>query len=281
MRVRRQSGRYCKDTKNGMQSIEAMLQTVPGFSQLATDVLERVAAIGDVAEVRQGEVLFHEGAVPESLFVLLRGCVSLTRTTAGASSAVIDILGPTSSFVLANVLVDERYLMGAEAVATSVLVRIAAAPMRAVVAAQPAAAMAMMRAMSAELGSMTRQVVDLKVRVAAQRLGTYLLDLVREPAATEAAFRLPVNKGLLALWLGCRAENLSRAFVALRKYGVETHGSRVVLHDVARLRTYAGASECIHPGDDPGARADAVARQPVEKIFGDAFRLRPRQSRGT
>ena len=102
--------------------------------------------------------------------------------------------------------------------------------------AQPAAAMAMMRAMSAELGNMTRQVVDLKVRIAAQRLGTYLLSQVKEPTATQAEFRLPVPKGLLAAWLGCRAENLSRAFMALRAYGVETHGSRVVLHDVSRLQ---------------------------------------------
>ena len=108
--------------------------------------------------------------------------MSLTGTTTDASSTVIDILGPASSFVLANVLIDEPYLMGAEAVATSVLIRIAAAPMRAVVATQPAAAMVMMRAMSAELANMTRQVVDLKVRIAAQRLGTYLLSLVSEPS---------------------------------------------------------------------------------------------------
>ena len=148
-----------------------------------------------------------------------------------------------------------------------VLIRIAAAPMRAVVATRPAAAMVMMRAMSAELGSMTRQVVDLKVRVAAQRLGSYLLGLVIEPAAAQANFRLPVNKGLLALWLGCRAENLSRAFVALRKYGVETHGSRVALHDVVRLRAYAGVSEGAYSGDDAAGQGDAAARRPMENIL--------------
>jgi CRP-like cAMP-binding protein len=254
------AGGKSADKKIRMQSIEAMLQTVPGFAQLADDALERVAAVGDIAEVRPGAVLFQEGGTPECLFVLLEGCVSLTGTAADASSTVIDILGPASSFVLANVLVDEPYLMGAEAVATSVLIRIAAAPMRAVVATRPAAAMVMMRAMSAELGSMTRQVVDLKVRVAAQRLGSYLLSLVIEPAAAQANFRLPVNKGLLALWLGCRAENLSRAFVALRKYGVETHGSRVALHDVVRLRAYAGVSEGAYSGDD-------AAHRPMEKVL--------------
>ncbi len=260
-----------------MRPIGSMLRTVPGFAQLDSESLERLAAAGDLAEVGAGEVLFREGSHAEALHVLLDGRVSLTGTAADASSTVIDVVGPASSFVLATVLSGEPYLMGAEAISHSVLVRIAAEPMRAVVAAQPAAAMAMMRAMSAELANMTRQVVDLKVRVAAQRLGTYLLTQVKDPAATEASFRLPVTKGLLAPWLGCRAENLSRAFMALRAYGVETHGSRVLLHDIPRLKVYVGVSDTAghHNG---GAEPDV--RQPVERIFGDAFRLRPRQRRG-
>jgi CRP/FNR family transcriptional activator FtrB len=144
--------------------------------------------------------------------------------------------------------------------------------MRGVVEEKPSVAMAMARAMSAELGAITNQVVDLKVRITAQRLGTYLLSQVKEPDASTANFRLPVPKGLLGPWLGCRAENLSRAFSALRSFGVETHGSRVVLHDVARLRAYAGALASI---------TQARPRVPVEKAFGDAFRLRPSRPRNT
>jgi CRP-like cAMP-binding protein len=263
-----------------MQSIATTLGTVPVFAQLATPILERVASLGDTAEARPGDVLFREGTMPEWLYVLLEGRVSLTGTTADTSSTVIDILGPARSFVLANVLVDEPYLMGAEAVGACLLIKIAAAPMRALVSAQPTAAMAMMRAMSAELAGMTRQVVDLKVRVAAQRLGTYLLTLVGEPsAAAGAEFRLPVSKGLLAPWLGCRAENLSRAFLALRTYGVETHGSRVVLHDISRLRAYVGVAPTAGPGDGAAPTSDAVAHQPVEKVFGDAFKLRSGRTR--
>ena len=245
-----------------MQSIETLLRPVPGFSQLDGEVLERVAALGNLAEIDSGEVLFEEGSLPESLYVLLDGRVSLTGTAPDASSTVIDILGPSSSFVLANVLTDQPYMMGAQSVSSSLLVRLPAEPIRTLVAEQPATAMAMIRAMSSELANLTRQVVDLKVRVAAQRLGTYLLGFVDDPSAIKADFRLPVSKGLLAPWLGCRAENLSRAFTALRAFGVETHGSRVTLHDVSRLRAYAGVRE--------------LARRPVpvEKVFGDAFRLR-------
>jgi CRP/FNR family transcriptional activator FtrB len=257
-----------------MPPIESTLRMVPGLAQLDSGSLEHLAAAGDLVEVGAGDVLFREGSRPEALHILLEGKVSLTGTAADASSTVIDILGPASSFVLANVLSEEPYLMAAQAISRSVLVRIAAEPMRAVVASQPAAAMVMMRAMSAELAKITRQVVDLKVRVAAQRLGTYLLSLVQDPTATQANFRLPVTKGLLAPWLGCRAENLSRAFMALRAYGVETHGSRVLLHDISCLKAYTGAL------DRTGLGASVPdARQPVEKIFGDAFMLRPRQRR--
>jgi CRP/FNR family transcriptional activator FtrB len=250
-----------------MDSIEAILRTVPGFSQLDEESLEYVAAKGGLAEVETGEVLFRERTLPECLYVLLDGRVSLTGTSADASSTIIDIVEPASSFVLANVLIDEPYQMGAQAIADSLLVRLPAAPMRRVVEARPTAAMAMMQAMSAELDGMMRQIVDLKARIAAQRLGTYLLTQVRDADANQAEFRLPIPKGLLAPWLGCRAENLSRAFMTLRAYGVETHGSRVLLHDIARLRNYAGAIE-------------PVARPPsIEKVFGDAFRLRPRRQR--
>ena len=83
-----------------MRSIEAMLRPVPGFAELDGDVLERVAAHGDMAELRAGEVLFRQGTLPASLYVLLDGQISLTGTTADASSTIIDILGPKTSFVM-------------------------------------------------------------------------------------------------------------------------------------------------------------------------------------
>jgi hypothetical protein len=57
-------------------------------------------------------------------------------------------------------------------------------------------------------------------------------------------------------------------------FGVETHGSRVLLHDVSRLRAYAGAREPLATASDSQAR-------PVEKVFGDAFVLRPARTRET
>jgi len=60
--------------------------------------------------------------------------------------------------------------------------------------------------------------------------------------------------------------------MALRAYGVETHGSRVTLHDIAGLKAYVGFSDNLPP--------EVISvREPVEKVLGDAFRLRRREKR--
>ena len=245
-----------------MDEIETVLRDVPGFAELDAGERRRIASFGDIDRCREGSVLFRQGSHPEALYVLLEGHVALTGAAPDQTSTIIDIVRPTSSFVLANVLAEDPYHMSAETIADSALLRIDAEPLRELVANQPEAARAMLRAVSLELGAVTRQVVELKRQVTAERLSAYLLSLVDEQGVNRASFRLPFSKGLLAAWLGCRAENLSRAFMALRAYGVETHGSRVILHDVERLRNYAGIWTSPRP------------REPVERAFGDAFRLR-------
>ena len=105
----------------------------------------------------------------------------------------------------------------------------------------------LLRSVSRDFGTMVQQVRDLKLRTTAQRLGCYLLARVKDPDAAKADFRLPFDKGLLAARLGCRQENLSRAFATLRDHGVETHGSRVILHDIPRLRAVALPDELSEP----------------------------------
>ncbi len=114
-----------------------------------------------------------------------------------------------------------------------------AAPLRKLVEREPALAGALLRAVSRDVRGMVRHVRDLKLRTAAQRLGAFLLTQVDDREARKVEFRLPFEKGLLAAQLGCRQENLSRAFATLREYGVETHGAQVILHSVPKLTAYA------------------------------------------
>ena len=224
-----------------------LIGTVPLFEPLDPPLLKRIEAITEVLNVPADRVLSQQGAIPEFLHVLLEGQVALSSTAADGTTALVEVLHPVDHFVLASVLTGLPYLMTARTVTPCRLLAIESVGLLDLVEREAALANTLLRSISREFRTMVRQVRDLKLRTTAQRLGCYLLARVKDGEATSADFRLPFDKGLLAARLGCRQENLSRAFAALRAYGVETHGSRVILHDIPRLKALAVPDELSDP----------------------------------
>jgi CRP/FNR family transcriptional activator FtrB len=69
---------------------------------------------------------------------------------------------------------------------------------------------------------------------------------VSEAEPGPARFVLPFEKRLLAARIGCSQENLSRAFAALRRIGVETQRGVVVIRHLTALRAFAAQSAPEH-----------------------------------
>ena len=230
-----------------MQTAVDLIGTIPLFERLDAELRTRLEAIATVITTEPDQVLSQQGAMPEALHVLLDGQVALSSTAADGTTALIEVLHPVDHFVLASVLSRLPYLMTARAVTRARLLAIDAPGLLDLVEREAQLANTLLRSVSREFRTMVRQVRDLKLRTAAQRLGCYLLARVKDGEATRADFRLPFDKGLLAARLGCRQENLSRAFATLRAYGVETHGARVILHDIPRLKALAVPDDVSEP----------------------------------
>jgi CRP/FNR family transcriptional activator FtrB len=111
----------------------------------------------------------------------------------------------------------------------------------------------------AEAQALTQEIAALKLRSSAQRLAAYLIGLIVEPNLSPARFVLPFEKRFLAAHIGCSQENLSRAFAALRRFGVETQRGIVVIRDVGGLSAYAGnavaALKAPTPRSEEGCKA--------------------------
>ena len=215
------------------------LRSVGLFEGLPQAALARLQAIARVITANQDEVLCRQGTMPECLYILLEGQVALSSTATDGTAAVVEVIRPGGHFVLASVLAELPYLMSGYSVGRSRLLAIDSVGLLQLVEEDPLLSVTLLRSVSREFRNMVRQVRDLKLRTAAQRLGCYLLALVSDAEAAKAEFRLPFEKGLLAARLGCRQENLSRAFATLRDYGVETHGARVILHNIPKLKAFA------------------------------------------
>ena len=223
------------------------LRTIPAFQHLSDKLLSEIDAISTARVAEQGRELCPEGGAPTHLFYVLEGRVALSTTAPDGTRAVVEVLHPPSSFVLASLVLGQPHLQAAHAVTRVRLLAIEGAPLRAMIERAPELALALLHCLSRDFRNMILQIRDLKVRTTAQRLGCFLLALLPDPTATEAVIRLPFEKGLLAARLGCRQENLSRAFAALRELGVETRGSRVTIRDTARLTAFAMPDYLNHP----------------------------------
>jgi CRP/FNR family transcriptional activator FtrB len=223
----------------------ATLQRAPIFRDLDEPLLQRLTDIAELMVAPDGTTFCRQGELADRLHLLIDGQVALSNTAPNGTSAVVEVVRPGGHFVLATVLAHLPYLLNAEAVASSRVVVIQAAPLHALIQTEPTLSAALMRAEADVFRALVRQVCDLKLRTTAQRLGCYLLSLSNDQAGNTVSLRLPFDKRLLAARLGCRQENLSRAFASLRGLGVETHGARVVLNDIARLRVYSEPDDFV------------------------------------
>jgi CRP/FNR family transcriptional activator FtrB len=215
------------------------------FDRLDPRLLVRLDAISEIRSFGSRKVLCTQGEVPAVLHFVMEGQVALSGAAPDGSQAVMEVVspGPCASFVLAAVLTDQPYLMTATTISEAKVLMIRAPALRALIRTEAEIALALLGTVARDFRGMVRQVRDLKLRTATQRLGCYLLALVPDPAATSARLRLPFDKSLLAGRLGCRQDSLSRAFAMLRDFGVETHGASVILHDIPRLKAHAMPDE--------------------------------------
>jgi CRP/FNR family transcriptional regulator, dissimilatory nitrate respiration regulator len=219
----------------------SQLRGMPIFADLEDRVLERLAAMSELRSFETGTRIFAQGDLGIPFCILVSGQMSFFRTAPDGTVTVVDVVHPNGYTGLQAVLTQMPVLTGVEAVAPSCVILIDGAGLRAMLKDEPSLATALLRAEAMDFRSLVLQVCDLKLRTTAQRLGYYLLELAPDKTSRSATLRLPFDKRLLAARLGCRQENLSRAFATLREQGVETRGARVVLHDIPRLRDYAVA----------------------------------------
>jgi CRP-like cAMP-binding protein len=219
------------------------LRATPLLRDLSDSVLDRLTAISKIVNAPEDTEICHQGEAANELFIVLGGQLAGFSTAANGTIAVVEVIRTGETLGLATLLARLPRLLGVRTVTPSRLLSIDAGALLALVEQEPTLVTALLRAQANEFHALVRQVCDLKLRTTAKRLGCYLLSLKTEQKANTTALRLPFDKRLLAARLGCRQENLSRAFAALRDFGVETHGARVILHDIASLTAYSEPDE--------------------------------------
>jgi CRP/FNR family transcriptional activator FtrB len=218
------------------------LTALPLLASFGASRISELNEIADLARVGPDEALFRKGDRLAGLHILLAGFVTETHAHHDGD-AFTDVISPVRPIGFASAMLGEASPTGAKTITSARLIVIPAAELRAMIRAEPELGMPFL---DHALSSMREQAVELcqmKLRSSVQRLAAFLLGLVEDPEMNPARFVLPYEKRFLAARIGCTQENLSRAFAALRRLGVETQRGIVVLRDVPALRAFAGLTQ--------------------------------------
>lgn len=200
--------------------------------------MRELTAGAHVQRFPAGTMLLLEGDSVDFLYVLLEGQVELHGTW-NDQETVLAILRPISTFILAAVVLEADALMSARTLERSEILMIPGDAIRRAMQQDLKFAAAVSRDLAGGFRTMVRAIKNQKLRSGLERLANYLVMLHESEAVGANTVILRHEKRVLASLLGMTPENLSRAFAALRPYGVTVNSALVTLSNLAALGALA------------------------------------------
>lgn len=230
------------------------IRNLPLFAGMAEASFATLLQAAYVQSFPPSLLLAEQGQRADFLHVVVEGAVELFARWNGRETTMA-IVRPVGTFILAACIKDAPYLMSARTLERSRIVLVPSSDMRAMFRADPDFAMAAMRELADCYRGAVRNMQQLKLRSARERLAGWML----QQAAGARRFVLPVEKRLLASYFGMTPENLSRALKALEPEGLKVEGNRIVLTDPDRLAALAALDPLIDGPDPDGPDPDGIA----------------------
>ena len=210
------------------------------FSGLDQDDFDSLVTGVSTVGLDKGEVLFHRGDEADHFYFLDAGLIELNLIAATGEKKVLEVVSPGRAFAEAiGFMQEKKYPVTAEALADSMLCQIPIGLYVNLVYTNPDACMRLLSDVCRHLHARVREIENLTIQNARDRLTSYLLDHVIETNEDEATVRLELPRHVIASRLSIQPETLSRLLRTMVDEGVLTIEDRVIfVHSLARLRPY-------------------------------------------
>lgn len=229
------------------------VRSLPLFTGLSEAALETLMKASYDQTFPARVTLIEEGSSSDFLHVLIEGMVQL-HCAAPDRDVPMEFVRPVSAFILAANILKAPYLMSAKTLERSRVLLIPSANLHRALANDARFALNAMQELATSYRSAIRHSKNLKLRDARQKIAAYLLNQSRLEG-NALGFVLPIEKRVLAAYLGMTPENLSRSMKLLEVHGCKFDGRRVVITDTQRLERLASFSSLLDSPDSPHGAA--------------------------
>jgi CRP-like cAMP-binding protein len=196
---------------------------------------------------RDERVVSH-GDPADALWLVYHGWVKLTRQTPDGKETIIGLCTEGDVFGEASLFAGANYPYNAEIVGTHAeLASISAKDLRTAISKDAVIASNIMAMMSQIMSQAQLKLEHMNTMSAAQRLGCFLLRLCHTQADGRKILHIPIEKNILATYLGMKPETLSRSQQQLKPVGISVAGADVTVANIAKLRDFVCGS-CSESG---------------------------------
>ncbi|SHJ90750.1 CRP/FNR family transcriptional regulator, transcriptional activator FtrB [Roseomonas rosea] len=205
------------------------LRAVPG------PVLDGLAAHAVLHRLPAGSIVFEQAETPAFAQFLIGGSVELLAVR-GRNEAFVELIRPFDLLLPAAVLNCQPYLLRARVLSDATLLLVQADTFREAVTTDHAFCLAVLSCQAAQFRRRVKQVKNLGLRSAEERVGCYLVRLAEDVPPGQPV-RLPMEKRLIASELGMTRETFSRSLNGMARHGIRIEGDLVTLEHPTTART--------------------------------------------
>ena len=196
-------------TLTGVFYIIKNLKTIPLFSGLADEHLEKISSIASTSKFDKGEMIFHEGDKGNGFYMVEKGKVKIFKLSFEGKEQILHIYGPGNTFGEVPVFEGKNFPASSMALEKSVILFLPRDKFVDLITATPGLGMILLADLSKRLRDFTVQIENLSLKEVPARLAAYILTLSKEQK-NEKQVVLPISKAQLSNLIGTTPETVSR-----------------------------------------------------------------------
>ena len=221
--------------------IPRFLASLALFHDLAPHEVEQLARGCQVNAFERGDMIFHQGQPCDEFHVVINGQIKLFAVSFTGQEKVIELLGPGASFAEALMFAGMPYVVSAQALADSWVLRVGKAAVLAQIEGEPRYALRMLAGLSRRLHGLVHDVQAQALHNGRQRVIGYLLGTQAteggdSPPSGAVQVSLRYSKSAIASRLSLTPEYFSRVLRELEDHGLIQMDKRDIhIPDPARL----------------------------------------------
>ena len=223
-------------------NIPRYMSTLPLFSNMQQEELERLASGATLRRLERGKTIFRAGEPCTEFHVVVLGQVKLFAISPTGVEKVIELCGPSGSFAEAVMFMGAPYVVSAQTLTDVLLLTIDKSNVLAEVEGNSTFALRMLAGLSRRLHGLIKDVEGYALHSGVQRVIGYLLsDGQDDNSSVSGAITvsLPVSKAAIASRLSLTPEYFSRVLNELETAGLIRVDKRDIhIVDTERLAGY-------------------------------------------